>query len=127
MNPPSRKRGTAHRRSSAGLTKVESLIVVGILGLLAVLLAPAYRKVRALAQDNTVRNNLRQLANAENSYFLERGVSSVTSETLLEKTPTRDAISIIPVAGEIYPAILIKGAPVTASGIAGERTVTFNY
>ena len=70
-------------KSSKGFTLVEIMIVVVIIGLLAAMAIPAFQKVRQSSQDKAITNNARQLSAAADQYFLENGVSSVTSANLV--------------------------------------------
>ena len=103
------------------------MIVVVIIGFLAAMGIPAFQKVRASSQDKAVMNNLRQLGAAADQYFLERGVSSVNSSDLIGQDATQYIKVVEPVAGESYLAVLQQGAPITAAGVAGQRTVTYTY
>lgn len=70
-------------QSKKGFTLVEIMIVVVIIGLLAAMAIPAFQKVRQTSQEKTITNNLRQLASGADQYFLEYGVSTVTSSELI--------------------------------------------
>src|SRR5438270_11563224 len=90
------------RNSSKGLTLVEIMIVVVIIGLLAAMAIPAFQKVRQASQDKAVLNNARQLSAAADQYYLEYGGSTVDQSMLLG--PTNYVKSLNTVAGETYPS-----------------------
>lgn len=72
------------KQSKKGFTLVEIMIVVVIIGLLAAMAIPAFQKVRTTSQEKAITNNLRQLASAAEQYFLEEGVTTVSSSTLVD-------------------------------------------
>ncbi len=113
-------------RSNKGFTLVEIMIVVVIIGLLAAMAIPAFQKVRASSQDKAVTNNLRQLSSAADQYFLEQGRSTVGSADLVGTNSTQYIKNVATVAGESYPTNLTQGETLTATGVAGARTVTYN-
>jgi len=61
----------------------------------------AFNKVRETAQRKTIMNNLRQLASGADQYFIENGVTSVSTEELIG--PDAYVRSLVPVVGEVYP------------------------
>jgi len=112
--------------SNKGFTLVEIMIVVVIIGLLAAMAIPAFQKVRASSQDKAVSNNLRQLGSAADQYFLENGLSAVTSALLVGTNSSQYIKQVQTVAGEAYPTTLNQGAAVTATPVAGARTITYS-
>lgn len=111
--------------SNKGFTLVEIMIVVVIIGLLAAMAIPAFQKVRASSQDKAVLNNLRQLGSAADQYFLENGVSSVASVTLVGTNSSQYIKAIQTVATETYDATINQGGGVSAAGVAGARTISY--
>jgi type IV pilus assembly protein PilA len=112
-------------RKNSGFTLVEIMIVVVIIGLLAAMAIPAFQKVRANSQDKAVTNNLRQLSSAADQYFLENGVTTVASSLLVGTNSTQYVKVINTVARETYVTNLTQGQPVSATGVAGVRTISY--
>lgn len=114
------------KTSRQGFTLVEIMIVVVIIGLLAAMAIPAFQRVRSSSQDRAVVNNLRQLSSAADQYFLEAGVSSVNSATLVGNNSSQYIKAVSLVAGETYATLLVQGGAVTASNVAGARVITYS-
>ncbi len=118
-----------------GYTKmlVTLLVFFLVAGLLTALIVsklgnesqPANRFDRGTTPDNTIRINLRQLSMGAEVYFTENAVSSVASVTIVGTNSSQYIMSFATVANETYTRIVLQNHAVTASGIAGARTITY--
>ena len=111
------------RTSNKGFTLVEIMIVVVIIGLLAAMAIPAFKKVRDNSQTKAILNNLRQLSGAADQYFLENGVITVTSAALIGSD--KYVKTFATVANETYVSPIVQGTALTATG-APVGTVSFS-
>ena len=121
--------GNDDSKKDSSATLLTALVVVVIVGLLAALAIPAWLKIRAVrasSQDKAVLSNLRQLGTGADQYFIEHpGVTSVAYADIVGTNSSIYVKTFVAVAGERYNAVFISGQAITASGIAGARTVTF--
>ena len=111
-----------------GFTLVEIMIVVVIIGLLATLAIPAFNRVRHEARKSSVTNNLRQIANAAEQYFMQNGVTQVEVGTLLVGSEAYIK-TLIPIAGENYSDVGMIHQGFTQISVtvpAMEQAVYFN-
>lgn len=111
----------SHKRNLATMAYANPVTI----GLVAAMAIPAFQKVRTTSQEKTITNNLRMLASGADQYFLENGVTAVTTSELLG--PDAYIRSFEPVAGETYPEeISIKMDKITATLPNGE-TISINF
>ncbi len=107
------------KKSKKGFTLVEIMIVVVIIGLLAAMAIPAFKKVRATSQNKAVVNNIRQITSAADQYFLEHGVTTVAIANLIGNDSyikgTDEAG--MQVASEDYADTITQGTDYVVSGL----------
>jgi type IV pilus assembly protein PilA len=111
------------RNPSAAFTLVEIMIAVVLIGLLASMAVPAYKKIRDTAQDKAIINNARQLAAAFDQYTMETGKSSVLVDALIGSSLYIKSLDTV--AGETYPTAIIANQAITILGVASQRTITY--
>lgn len=111
---------------AAGFTLVELLCVVAIIGVLTAIVIPRFMGFRALAIDARAKSDLRNAANAEESYFVGTGeyLSCVDDECKNQLPDFRlsPAVNInIAAHNGAHPSFLG-----TAVAAGGSKTYTYN-
>jgi type IV pilus assembly protein PilA len=109
--------------SSAFAAREIIVVLTLVAGILAVISYNAFRKARKSSQDKAVIGVVRQLAAAADQYYLENGVSTVELRQLVGATNYVKAVNTV--AGESYPLLYARGMPMTVTGVAGTRTLTY--
>src|SRR5207302_5704871 len=77
-------------RNERGFTLIELLIVVAIIAILAAILIPNFLRARAQSQFAASKGNLKNLATALESYFVDKA-SYPPAITALEPTPAHQS------------------------------------
>ncbi len=80
-------------RSTKGFTLVEIMIVVVIIGLLAAMAIPAFKKVRENSVNGALKNDSRQISSAAQQYMLENSLTSVTYTIVLSTGDVQGPLS----------------------------------
>ena len=73
-------------RSTKGFTLVEIMIVVVVIGLLAAMAIPAFKKARQKSMESSVINDGRQIGAAVQQYCMEYGVTVTPNVTYTMST-----------------------------------------
>jgi prepilin-type N-terminal cleavage/methylation domain-containing protein len=82
-------------RSTNGFTLIELLIVVVIIGILAAIAIPQYANTKEKAYVAAMKSDLRNLASAQESYFVDR-LSYTTSLTNLDFNNSPSVTVVVP-------------------------------
>ncbi|HSJ64135.1 MAG TPA: prepilin-type N-terminal cleavage/methylation domain-containing protein [Gemmatimonadaceae bacterium] len=80
------------RRTRKGLTLIELLIVVVIIGILSTIAVPKYQTTKGKANTAGLKSDLRNLTVAQESYFYE--TQSYTNDTLVMNFRTSPAVAL---------------------------------
>jgi type IV pilus assembly protein PilA len=106
----------------------DKALVVAVIFVLGLLAALGWTNLQATgkahSQYNAVMGNLRMLSQAAEQVFTDQGISSVAYTTLVGTNSSQYVRTFATVANETYPAVILQGTAITASGIAGARTIT---
>ena len=86
----------------AGFTRVEIMIVVAIIGLLAVIAIPNYVHARTNSQTNACINNLRQIDGAIQQWALENKKDSSATVAFTDISPYLKNAVICPSGGTAF-------------------------
>lgn len=95
-------RVTSARRREAGLTLVEVVVVVGLIGLLAAIAVPNFLRSRVIAQKDACISNLREIDNAIQVWALEKKVALSGAVTETDILPYLHGTTVCPAGGKTF-------------------------
>lgn len=118
-----------NNKNKKGFTLVEIMIVVVIIGLLAAMAIPAFKKVRETSQEKALTNNLRQLASGADQYFLETGLSTVASTDLVGSDKYVKTFNAVgkDLAADAYTSPITTGLTGITATAPNGTTVTVSF
>lgn len=102
--------------SKKGFTLVEIMIVVVIIGLLAAMAIPAFKKVRQDSRGSAVANDARQLASAAQQYMLENNTTTIAHGYTAASTDGAVASDLEEYVRRIGTGYTITPANITING-----------
>lgn len=111
----------------AGITRVTTVKIGMVVFILVVILFGLLRfnnYLREVSMDEAVRNQLRNLYAAAREYSAQHGKIATVQVSELDQTALYTA-GIRPPLNGVFPATVILGAPLTVTGVDGERTVIY--
>jgi len=116
-----------NKSARKGFTLVEIMIVVVIIGLLAAMAIPAFAKVRQQSRIKAVTNNLRQLANAAQSYMMEKSATQAAYTDLVGTGTDFYLHNMTPVVDEAYTGVtIVNGQSQVVLTSASLGNITYN-
>ena len=115
------------KKHHKGFTLVEIMIVVVIIGLLAAMAIPAFAKVRQQSRIKAVLNNVRQLANAAQSYMMEKSATQAGYTDLVGTGTDFYLHNMTPVVDEDYTGVsFVNGQSQVVLTSASLGNITYN-
>jgi type IV pilus assembly protein PilA len=113
------------KKTSKAAGVIWVIVVAVVFCVLAAIGWTKFQAIRARSQDMAVAGNLRHLVQGAEQYFTDHSVSSITFKGLVGTNPSQYVKTFTTVAQETYSAVILQATAVTASGIAGARTITY--
>lgn len=115
-----------HKRDDKGFTLIELLIVVAIIAILAAILIPNFLRARAQSMVSAAKGNLKNLATALESYFVDNNEYPATLGALSTGQLYLRAIPIDPCTRDSYDAAGAAAYTVGSSPIT-DYTMSVNF
>ncbi len=121
------------KNKTSAFTLIEIMIVVAIIGLLATLAVPAFRRAQTNARTSAMQSNARQIISAGQQYILTTNTTSIAYTALTSTTTAGNnpayLTPITPVAGEVYTGVTISatGGSFSLSSADNSVQITLTY
>ena len=80
----------AMKEKDQGFTLIELLVVIVIIGILAAIAIPMFLSQRQKGAEAAIKSDLKSLATAQETYFVDEGTYLADDESLTEFTETED-------------------------------------
>lgn len=100
-------------KNEKGFTLIELLVVVAIIGILAAIAIPQFAEYRARGFDARAKSDLRNVATAEEAYFVDNEVYKACDQTT--------CAGLLPGIGGLSSGVTL-GMTVSGSGFTGTST-----
>ncbi len=94
-----------HNRAAIrpGLTLIEILVVIAIIGILMGLLIPAVQRIRESANQASCTNHLRQISIAAQSFHASHGIFPTNGTPPVKKILAKDGTMFTPQTNQTFP------------------------
>ena len=112
----------AMKSCNRGFTLIELMIVIGIIGILAAIAIPQFSVYRTRSYNSASMNDLRNVANAQEAYYVDHGKYTGILNNLL----TSDYGLVVSTGVSLNVDAGLNSYTITAYHVSGDKTYTLN-